>query len=52
MVTRLSRYTNPSELRIGSGIHGTLGGQLSDVRIYGRALSAEELQALALQPPH
>ncbi len=44
--------TNPSELRIGSGIHGTLGGQLSDVRIYGRALSAEELQALALQPPN
>ncbi len=43
--------TNASDLLIGSGVNGSLGGQLSDVRIYRRVLSAEEIQSLASKPP-
>ena len=38
-------------LRIGAGMNGTLNGQLSDVRIYGRALEPREVGALATRPP-
>jgi hypothetical protein len=34
-------------LRIGSGTHDHFNGRLSDLRLYGRALSAEEVAALA-----
>ena len=44
--------SNASDLRIGSGVNGSFGGQLSDVRIYGRSLSAEEIRTLVLQPPN
>lgn len=43
--------TNAGDMRIGSGVNGSLGGQLSDVRIYRRALSSEEIQTLASKPP-
>lgn len=39
--------TNRSQIVIGSGIHGSLQGQLADVRIYCRGLSNEEVLALA-----
>ncbi len=42
---------NRVPLRIGSGTNGTLHGRLADVRIYRRALAAEEIQALARMPP-
>lgn len=38
-------------LRIGAGMNGTLNGQLSDVRIYGRALDPAEISSLASRSP-
>lgn len=43
--------TNANDLLIGSGVNGSLGGQLADVRVYQRALSAEEILSLARKPP-
>ncbi len=39
--------TNDRPLRIGFGPHDYFRGSLSDVRLYGRALDAEEIAALA-----
>ncbi len=39
--------TNRSPLRIGFGTHDHLRGSLSDLRLYGRAISAGEIAALA-----
>jgi len=36
-----------TSLRIGAGIHGTLNGELADLRIYDRALSANQIRRLA-----
>ena len=38
-------------LRIGSGMNGPISGQLSDVRIYKRALNAAEIEALLKSKP-
>ena len=38
---------NEQPLRIGFGTHDHLNGQLSDVRLYGRALHGEEIEQLA-----
>ena len=39
--------TNPAALGIGSAIHhGSFNGVLDDVRLYRRALNAEEIRAL------
>jgi hypothetical protein len=35
--------TNDQPLRIGLGGHDYFNGSLSDLRLYGRALSAEEI---------
>jgi hypothetical protein len=42
--------SNDRPLWIGSGPHDHFRGSLSDVRLYGRALSAEEIAALAARP--
>ena len=39
--------TNDRPLRIGFGPHDYFRGSLSDVRLYGRALDAEEIAGLA-----
>jgi len=43
--------TSAAPLRIGNGMNGPLNGRLSDVRLYQRLLSADEIQALAAQRP-
>ena len=39
--------SNTQPLRIGNGTVDSFNGKLSDVRLYGRALTAEELADLA-----
>lgn len=38
-------------LRLGDGMTGPLNGQLADLRLYRRALTAAEIAALAASPP-
>lgn len=45
------RLDSEAPLRIGAGMNGTLNGELSDVRIYGRSLDPAEVTALATRPP-
>ncbi len=38
-------------LRLGAGMNGPFNGRLADLQIHPRALTAEEIKALAAQPP-
>jgi lysophospholipase L1-like esterase len=42
--------TNDQPLTIGFGAHDYFRGRLSDLRLYGRALSADEIAQLAMMP--
>lgn len=43
------QLSNAAPLCLGKGRNGPLNGQLADVRLYQRSLSAEEIQTLAAQ---
>lgn len=42
---------SPATLRLGTGMNGPFNGQLRDVQIHQRAITAEEITALAVKKP-